>query len=402
MNILMVNKFLYPNGGSENYVFKLGKQLQEMGHAVQYFGMDHKERLVGNRLDCYTLNMDFHTGKLRKFLYPFRIIYSREAKKKIIRILDDFMPDVVHLNNFNFQLTPSILYGIKRYEKKTGRKIKIVFTAHDSQLVCPNHLMQKYLSGERCQECLTGRFNGCVKYRCIHGSLAKSLLGSLEAYIYRKLKTYRMIDTVICPSYFMKRVLEKNPVLKGKLLVMHNFADIADKHYTGMFEKKDYVLYFGRYSEEKGIGTLLDVCRALPNIPFVFIGNGPLEKEVDEVPNIVNRGFLTGNALYDGICQAKFTVFPSECYENCPFAVMEALMCGTPVLGADIGGVSELIREGVDGELFESSNGKQLREKILELWQDDRKIREYTQACRRVVFDNVEQYCRKVIRIYET
>ena len=139
MKVLIVNKFLHPNGGSETYIFRIGEMLVRMGHEVEYFGMEHEKRCVGNRKDSYTSNMDFHEGKLGKLLYPFKIIYSMEARKKIRVVLEDMKPDVVHINNFNFQLTPSILYEIRAYEKKVKRKIKIVYTAHDSQLVCPNH-----------------------------------------------------------------------------------------------------------------------------------------------------------------------------------------------------------------------------------------------------------------------
>ena len=118
MRILIVNKFLYPNGGSETYIFKIGQQLQKMGHEVQYFGMEHENRIVGNRVESYTRNMNLKDMKLNKILYPFQIIYSSEARKKIRLVLDDFQPDVVHLNNFNFQLTPSILYEIRKYENR--------------------------------------------------------------------------------------------------------------------------------------------------------------------------------------------------------------------------------------------------------------------------------------------
>lgn len=403
MNILMVNKFLYPNGGSETYVFKLGQQLEKMGHTVQYFGMEHEGRIVGNRIECYTSGMDFHGGKLQKLLYPFKIIYSVEAKKKIIKVLHDFQPQVVHLNNFSFQLTPSIIYGIKAYEKKSGQKVNIIFTAHDSQLVCPNHLMQKFLTGEKCQECLSGNVWNCTKNKCIHGSFAKSFLGSAEGYIYRRLKTYRLIDRIICPSRFMEGVLGTNPVLKDKITVMHNFADSDCERETTDEDKtkENYVLYFGRYSEEKGIRTLLKVCKALPDIPFVFIGNGPLEEEVNKLSNIENRGFLTGEELYTGISQASFCVFTSECYENCPFAVMEAQMYGTPVIGADIGGVSELIEEGKTGELFESGSDTELADKIKMLWKDRARLDEYTKACRIIAFDSVKDYCKKLIELYE-
>ena len=105
MKILMVNKFLYPNGGSETYIFKLGDFLLTKGHEVQYFGMEHEGRCVGNRVDAYTRDMDFHGGsKLSKITYPLKTIYSVEAREQIRKVLDDFRPEVVHLNNINYQI----------------------------------------------------------------------------------------------------------------------------------------------------------------------------------------------------------------------------------------------------------------------------------------------------------
>ena len=121
MRILVVNKFLYPNGGSETYIFKIGQQLQKMGHEVQYFGMEHENRIVGNRVESYTRNMNLKDMKLNKILYPFQIIYSSEARKKIRLVLDDFQPDVVHLNNFNFQLTlPSCMRSGNMKNRQDG------------------------------------------------------------------------------------------------------------------------------------------------------------------------------------------------------------------------------------------------------------------------------------------
>ena len=143
MKILMINKFLHPNGGSETYIIKLGKALEEQGHQVQYFGMEHPDRILGNQVNAYTTNMDFHGGSLlSKLTYPIKTIYSHEARRKIRLVLEDFQPDVCHLNNFNYQLTPSIILEIRKWEKHSGHRCKIVFTAHDSQLVCPNHLMK--------------------------------------------------------------------------------------------------------------------------------------------------------------------------------------------------------------------------------------------------------------------
>lgn len=399
MKVLIVNKFLHPNGGSETYIFQIGRQLVQMGHEVQYFGMEHEGRIVGNHAECYTSNMDFHTGKLQKLLYPFKIIYSSEAKKKIRIVLEDFDPDVVHINNFNFQLTPSIIYGIKEYEKRRGKKISIIYTAHDSQLVCPNHLMQNSVSGKACIKCMESGLKNCVRGRCIHGSVSKSILGAWEGWLYKRLRTYRYIDTIICPSLFLKGRLQTEPALREKLVVMPNFINMADAGGKG-WKKENYILYFGRYSIEKGIETLLKVCRSLPEIPFVFAGDGPLTEEVETCANIENRGFLKGNKLFETIGKAQLAVMPSECYENCPFSVMEAISCGTPVLGSNIGGIPELIEQGVTGELFNSGSDEDLSRKLQSLWENRTKLSEYSMNCQIKKFDTVEEYCQKLLLLY--
>ena len=397
MKILMINKFLHPNGGSETYVMKLGKALEEQGHQVQYFGMEHPDRILGNRVGAYTANMDFHGGDLlSKLTYPIKTIYSGEARRKIRLVLEDFQPDVCHLNNFNYQLTPSIILEIRKWEKGSGHRCKIVFTAHDSQLVCPNHLMKNPCTGELCQKCLGGHFLNCVKGKCIHGSLAKSVVGAAEGFFWKWMGVYRKIDKIICCSRFMKSVLDTNPVLAAKTVAIHNFVDEVEPKTV---EKKDYVLYFGRFSEEKGIRTLVQAAKELPEIPFVFAGSGPLESLLEGIPNIRNVGFQTGEALEMLIRQARFSVYPSEWYENCPFSVMESILYGTPVLGANIGGIPELIEPGVTGELFESGNMAELTEKILTLWVYVGMLADTANGFD-VQFDTVEVHCQKLMAFY--
>lgn len=433
MKILMVNKFLYPNGGSETYIFKLGEQLKKEGHEVEYFGMEHEGRIVGNHADCYTSDMDFHTGRLKKLLYPFHIIYSGEAKRKLTVVLKDFQPDAVHLNNINFQLTPSVIDAVRKYEKKSGKRMKIVYTAHDYQWVCPNHMMRIPATGEICFACCGGNFTQCTKNRCIHNSKVKSLLGTLEAKFYDKRKTYGMVDTIICPSEFMKKQLDTNPILAQKTIMLHNFidgaADIAaaqsqpdeteavlersgdgrreadldlQKGRNGISQvsKKDYVVYFGRFSEEKGTRTLLEACKALPQIPFIFAGTGPLEEQVNQVENVENRGFMTGDALRKLVAEARFSVYPSEWYENCPFSVMESQMYGTPVLVSDLGGAPELVQAGKTGELFRGADVEELTEHIRAMWDDPELCRKYSENCKDINFDTVEVYCDKMLEIY--
>lgn len=397
MKILMVNKFLHPNGGSETYIFKLGEQLQKMGHEVQYFGMEHEGRIVGNHADIYTSDMDFHAGGPGKLLYPFRIIYSGEAKRKMRLVLEDFRPDVVHFNNINFQLTPSVIYAVRAYERKYGRHVRIVYTAHDYQWVCPNHMMRIPATGAICFACRGGDYKQCSKNRCIHNSRIKSLLGTIEAQYYAKRKTYGMVDVILCPSEFMKKQLDTDPLLADKTVMMHNFIE-ADKGRQSGMVKKDYVVYFGRFSEEKGTKTLLEACRALPEIPFIFAGTGPLEDEVSNVANVENRGFVTGEELRRLISEARFSVYPSEWYENCPFSVMESQMYGTPVLASDLGGAPELVQAGMTGDLFRGGDAQELTEHIKAMWEDPELCRKYSENCKNINFDTVEQYCDKIVR----
>lgn len=389
MKILMVNKFLYPNGGSETYMFKLGEYLSSIGHQVEYFGMEHRDRCVSNSAEQYTSGMDFHTANaLDKLKYSLKTIYSKEAREKLNTVLDHFQPDVVHLNNFNFQLTPSIIYAVEDFDKRTGRKTKLVYTAHDSQLICPNHMM--YNNENVCEKCLGGNFSNCTKNKCIHGSTLKSLLGTFEAKLYNSKNTYNRIDNIICCSEFIKTKLDTNPLFKNKTVTLHNFIDSVDKKQT---EKKDYILYFGRFSKEKGIETLI---RA-KNINFICAGSGPLEEQVNAAPNLTNVGFKTGAELEQLIREAKLSVFPSVCYENCPFSVMESIMYGTPVVASAIGGIPELVDDGKTGFLFEAGNAEKMIEAINKI--DSSTMSQY---CLDKDFDTVETYCTKLMAIYQS
>lgn len=392
MNILMVNKFLYPNGGSETYIFRLGEQLQKMGHQVQYFGMEHEGRCVSNHAEQYTQDMDFHTASFAKKLsYPLKTIYSKDAKNKLRIVLNDFQPDAVHLNNFNYQLTPSIIEAVKEYEKKTGKKIKIIYTAHDYQLICPNHML--FNSDKICESCIGGHFKECAKGRCIHGSLAKSAIGSLEGYYWKLKNIYKNIDTIICPTEFMKSKLDTNPLFREKTVTMLNFIQPKKAEAE---PKEGYVLYFGRFDREKGI----QLFEQLKDTKIICAGSGTEEKFINSLPNTENVGFKTGTELENLIKKAACSVYPSVWYENCPFSVMESIMLGTPVVGADIGGIPELIDNGKTGLLFEPDNAVDFESKIKTILNNPSLAKEMSRNCLGKRFDTVEEYAEKLIHLY--
>lgn len=392
MKILMVNKFLYPNGGSETYMFKLGAYLKSIGHEVEYFGMEHEGRCVSNSLGLYTETMDFHNSStFKKIKLSLKTIYSKEAKDKMLAVLENFKPDVVHLNNFNFQLTPSIIYAVKEYDKKYNKKIKLIYTAHDFQLICPNHMMMDIHTNTPCEKCIGSNFKNCTINKCIHNSTLKSLLGTLEAEIYNKNGIYSRIDNIVCCSEFMKNKLDTNPVFKNKTVVLHNFIDKIEPKKS---EKEDYVLYFGRFAEEKGIETLIGA----KNTNFICAGSGPIEDKVNNANNLENIGFKTGNELEELIRKAKCTVYPSIWYENCPFSIMESIMYQTPVIASNIGGIPELIDNGKTGYLIPPNDSLALEEAINRL--DNSTLENMVSNCSKKEFDTVETYAEKLIEIY--
>ena len=444
MKILMVNKFLYPNGGSETYMFELGKELERHGNEVQYFGMEHEGRIVSNHAGQYTTNMEFHGSILSKLSYPFKIIYSKEAKNKMRTVLEDFKPDVVHLNNINFQLTPSVIDAVREYDKSNNTHTKIIATAHDYQWVCPNHMMlrkEEAVNHQVCFECEGGHYENCTKNRCIHGNRLQSMLGTYEARYYAKRGTYSRIDKVIAPSIFLKDKLETNTQFSGRIVMMHNFippnnTENVDKHrgiktaislnkdisigkgpktaareiavnaeenekYRKLNLPMEYVLYSGRFAEEKGIKTLLEVCRQLPNIQFVFAGNGSLQNEVDQVENVTCIGFLDWETMQQVIKNAEFEVFPSEWYENCPFTVMEAQLRHTPLIASDMGGTPELLEDGVRGELYHGGDAAQLKEKIEKFYNNPELVQKYRNACDKLPFDTVSEYYDKYMSLID-
>ena len=234
----------------------------------------------------------------------------------------------------------------------------------------------------------------CTKGKCVHGSMAKSLIGTMEASFWKMKGAYKYFDKMICCSEFLKGKMDSNPVFFTRTVAMHNFIDKVEWKDV---EKKDYVLYFGRFSTEKGIGTLTQAAKELSSINFIFAGTGPLESEISGFPNIKNVGFQKGEALEKLIREAKFSIYPSEWYENCPFSVMESQMYGTPVLGANIGGIPELIQVGKTGDLFESGNKEELKRKIEELLE---KSDEYSKNCKSISFDTIDEYCEKLMKIY--
>ncbi len=397
MRVLLVNKFLYPKGGAETYVFKLGEMLEAKGHEVEYFGLENEKNIVGNSAGAYVSDMDFSKGVSKNLTAPFRIIYSNEARRKLRKVLRDFKPDIVHLNNIQFHLTPSIIIEANKFRKKTKSDLKIIYTAHDYQLICPSHgLFDREI--RVCEKCLGGNYTHCLRTKCVKGSFMKSLLGMMDAYIWKISKAYSYIDTIICPSRFLKDKLDTQKRFADKTIALHNFIEDRTGDIT---EKDNYILEFGHLSRDKGTNTLLEVAKRMPDEKFVFAGYGAAVEDMKDIPNTEYVGFKTGDELSNLIRRAKCSVYPSEWYENCPFSVIESQMFRTPVICSRMGGIPELLQENKTGLLFEAGNADDLKEKLEYFLYTPDVAESFTRNCKDVVFETPETYYNKLIQIYE-
>lgn len=397
MRVLLVNKFLYPKGGAETYVFKLGEMLEAKGHEVEYFGLENEKNIVGNSAGAYVSDMDFSKGVSKNLTAPFRIIYSNEARRKLRKVLRDFKPDIVHLNNIQFHLTPSIIIEANKFRRKTKSDLRIIYTAHDYQLICPSHgLFDREI--RICEKCLGGNYTHCLRTKCVKGSFMKSLLGMMDAYIWKISKAYSYIDTIICPSRFLKDKLDTQKRFADKTIALHNFIEDRTGDIT---EKDNYILEFGHLSRDKGTNTLLEVAKRMPDEKFVFAGYGAAVEDMKDIPNTEYVGFKTGDELSNLIRRAQCSVYPSEWYENCPFSVIESQMFRTPVICSRMGGIPELLQENKTGLLFEAGNADDLKEKLEYFLYTPDVAESFTRNCKDVVFETPETYYNKLIQIYE-
>ena len=388
MKILLSNKFYYRRGGDCIYMLNLEQLLKKPGHEVAVFAMDYPENIDTPWQKYFPQNM----SKLMALTRPFG---SYEVKSKFSWLLDVFKPDVVHFNNIHTQLSPVIV------ELAHQRGIRVVWTLHDYKLLCPRYDCLRD-GKEICELCFGGDKTPCKTYHCMKGSRLASEIGYREAVMWSRERLEACTDLFICPSRFMAEKMAQGGFMEDKLKVLCNFIDI-EKCRKDYYTKGDYYCYVGRLSHEKGVGTLIEAASRLP-YKLKLIGGGPLQEQLkiknEQLKgNVEFLGFRQWNEIKEIVGQAKFTVVPSEWYENNPLSVIEAECIGTPVLGARIGGIPELIEEGLNGMIFQSGNITDLVEKIKAMFETrfnykniaDKAMKQY----------NAESYYNNIISIYK-
>lgn len=387
MKILLSNKFYYRRGGDCIYMLNLEQLLKMHGHEVAVFAMNYPENIRTPWSKYFPQNMN----KLMALTRPFG---SSEVKTKFKKLLDDFQPDVVHLNNIHTQLSPVIA------ELAHKRRIKVVWTLHDYKLLCPRYDCLRN-GTDICELCFNGDKKNCKTYKCMKGSALASIIGYKEAVTWNKERLEACTDVFVCPSRFMAEKMAQGGFDKKKLITQCNFIEV-EKCKKDECSKDDYYCYVGRLSHEKGVNTLIEAAKQLP-YKLIVIGGGPLSDELKVKANgskgkIEFVGYKQWDEIKSLVGKARFTVIPSEWYENNPLSVIEAQCLGTPVLGANIGGIPELIENGVTGMTFESRNVDDLTKKIETMWQYTFNYKEIAQNSQARY--NSESYYQGIMKIY--
>lgn len=352
MKVLLVNKFHYRKGGSETYYFTLAEALKHRGHEVVFFAMEDPEKnLPCDQEKYFVSNASVNGGIKSKLNMILHLTYSREAYRKMGRLLQAEKPDLVILNLVHKQLTLSIIDAIREYDPK----LPIFWTMHDLIAVCPAYTMRDG-SGQVCEKCLGGNYTHCIKNKCIKGSALMSVLSAYEAGYIRRRKWYDDVDLYICPSDFYRKKLTEGAFTKKPVITLRNPLPL-DTVYECADGKDGYVLYFGRLSQEKGVKTLIEAAK-LSGCHLVILGTGPQEAELkacaEGCANIEFKGFQTGEPLKNYIRGSRCVVLSSEWYENGPYSAMEAMAMGKPLIVSGNGGLPELVEDGVNGYIHAS------------------------------------------------
>lgn len=368
MRVLMAHKFYWPKAGAETYVFGLTRLLEAAGHDVVPFAMAHPDNLPTPYAKHFVSQVEFRGRRdwLADLGRAARVVYSKEARRRLSALLDETPVAVAHLHNIAHQLSPSILDALAE------RNVPIVHTLHDYKLLCPVYTFRS--QGEVCERCRGHRYWNVALRRCNDGSLPLSMTNLVEASFHALRGSYDRVHVFHCPSLFVMAKMLEFGVARERLAFVPHFVDVL--RYTPMPGGGRYALFAGRLAEEKGLSTLLEAHRMTPGLELVLAGDGPLRASLEAslTPEQKGRvrfaGHLTGAAFDEAWKDAACLVLPSEWYEVRPMAIHEAYARGKAVVSTAIGTIPEIVEDGVTGRLVPAGDAGALGQALQELVSD--------------------------------
>lgn len=389
MRILHVNKFLYRRGGAEGYMLDVADLQRGAGDEVALWGMSHPENLPGLPLErtfAPHVQLDPAPGGLPGVAASVRMLWSPASRRGLASAIDQFGPDLVHFHNIYHQLSPSILRAVR------ARGIPSVMTLHDYKLACPNYQLLSH--GAICERCVGGSTWNAVRERCKSDSLAASGVLALESGLHRRLHAYDAVDRFISPSHFLRDVMVRAGISPERIVTLANVvsteaddgaAEPAQRGRTGAVK---YV-FAGRLSPEKGVDVLVRAMGETPEgVELDVAGDGPSRGELeraaaDLAPGRVRfHGRLDKSAVAALVRGARAMVVPSRWHENQPMTILEAFAAATPVVATNLGGMPELVRDGVEGRIVPPNDSTALARALTGLAEDADGAREMGERAR--------------------
>lgn len=394
MNVLLTNNNAEFVGGVERYVDILRGALPRSGMSVA--------TLTSSKRDPDSHNLNEFTVRARDMsgrspLENLKALYRWDLPRYLDRLVGEFRPDVVHLNLFDVHLTVALI----RYFARIGTPL--VQTVHDYRAVCPVATLHDGQS--ICTKCVGRIPFPILSSRCNRGSLVRSSFSFADAIVTRALGAYRSIDRFLPPSGFVAEALVAGGIPAEKVEVLPH-AYPVEKSHPPMIQEP-YILFAGRLHHTKGIRVLLQAAEHIPSVEIRVAGTGPEEALVTQAlrdgrSNLRYLGFLEADELMRQVSRARCLVLPSIWHDNQPLSVIEAQSRGVPVVASRVGGLPEMIEDGVSGFLVAPGDSRQLAKRLHSVVRDARLARQLGEAGWRKAkrrYD-VDRHVRRLVQIY--
>jgi glycosyltransferase involved in cell wall biosynthesis len=388
-------------GGAERYYFDLYTLLKSKGHKVAFFSMKDCGNVYTKWNKYFVSNINLVKDNFIKKIT--RIPYSLEAKYKINKLLDDFKPDLVHINNIYYYISPSILPEIKK------RKIPIIQTVHDYQLISPVSAL--FYDGKICEITKKHSYYKALLNRSKKPYIA-TIMSVISQYIQHYCKFFENnVDCFIVPSKFMEKKLHEYGFHAKKIVCIPNFTKLKITDIKATRNKfQRYILYFGRLDESKGLLFLLNIAKELPNIEFKIIGNYTNTESAKNIQRFIKNNKLQNisiephqstKMLVKNIINSEFIIVPSLWYENQPYSVLESLSLSKAVLASRIGGIPEMITDKKTGILFNPGDIDDCIKKIKMLWHNPKLVNSIgIEAKKKSKHYSPNVYYKRLLNIY--
>lgn len=219
----------------------------------------------------------------------------------------------------------------------------------------------------------------CFGVPCIlhlHGSEMKTFYNGLSGFGKNLVKwSLEHVEVVIVLSESW-RVFVSNAAPKANINIINNYVSLPKEPYHHVNSTTFDVLFLGILGKRKGIYDLLEswptILSAVPQARLLIGGNGELEqaKTKAEMLNIGASvqflGWIDGERKIDLLKNADAFVLPSY-NEGLPMSVLEAMSWSKPVVTTRVGGIPELITDGMDGLLIDAGDQQQLSNALIKL-----------------------------------